>query len=249
MNIEWNITESDIERVNTFITQNQNPFVESRISKNVNKQGIIISQNSFLKAMMMCLLTTQQRSGPTSPIAYFLKKKLFPITFETVSQTNSVENFIKEILLQNGLNRYINKIPSFFCSNLEILKNTNWNILKEFETKLIYNATKKLEREVADKISDTFFGFGPKQARNLLQALGLTKYEIPIDSRITGWLSAFGFPVTLSSIPLQDKGYYHFVSDGIQMLCTCANVYPCVLDAVIFSSYDNGQWSADNIAF
>jgi hypothetical protein len=37
----------------------------------------------------------------------------------------------------------------------------------------------------------------------LLQGLGLTKYEIHIDSRITGWLNEFGLPVALSpSLPL-----------------------------------------------
>ena len=33
-------------------------------------------------------------------------------------------------------------------------------------------------------MSERLAGFGPKQARNLLQGLGLTRYEIPIDSRI-----------------------------------------------------------------
>jgi hypothetical protein len=36
---------------------------------------------------------------------------------------------------------------------------------------------------VAGYIQETFEGFGPKQSRNLLQALGLTRYEIPIDIR------------------------------------------------------------------
>jgi hypothetical protein len=31
-------------------------------------------------------------------------------------------------------------------------------------------------------------GVGPTQARNLLQSLGLTWYEIPLDSRVVRWL-------------------------------------------------------------
>ena len=111
------------------------------------------------------------------------------------------------------------------------------------------NATKEIEREIADEIDDMLIGFGPKQSRNLLQALGLTKYEIPIDSRITTWLNDFGFPIKLSATGLQDKAYYHFVSDGFQILCKHAKVYPCVLAATIFSYYDNGLWTSENSVY
>lgn len=81
-------------------------------------------------------------------------------------------------------------------------------------------------------------GFGPKQSRNLLQGLGLTKYEIPIDSRITKWFNEFGFPVKLSASALSDLNYYKFVSKGLRELCDACNIYPCLLDAAIFSSFD-----------
>jgi thermostable 8-oxoguanine DNA glycosylase len=81
-------------------------------------------------------------------------------------------------------------------------------------------------------------GFGPKQSRSLLQELGLTRYEIPIDVRITKWLNDFGFPVTLSGDASSDRNYYRFVSEGIRELCKACRIYPCLLDAAIFSSYD-----------
>ena len=62
--------------------------------------------------------------------------------------------------------------------------------------------------------------------RNLLQSLALSRFEIPIDSRITKWLNTFGFPVTLSSMVLADRDYYLFVSDGIQRLCEASGVMP-----------------------
>jgi hypothetical protein len=68
--------------------------------------------------------------------------------------------------------------------------------------------------------------------------LGLTRYEVPIDSRITRWLNEFGFPVTLSADALSDRNYYRFVSEGIRELCDACHIYPCLLDAAIFSSYD-----------
>jgi thermostable 8-oxoguanine DNA glycosylase len=98
--------------------------------------------------------------------------------------------------------------------------------------------TQKSELESADFIDDTLKGFGPKQSRNLLQELGLTRYEIPIDSRITRWLNDFGFPVTLSADALSARNYYSFVSEGVRELCEACGIYPCLLDAAIFSSYD-----------
>ena len=62
--------------------------------------------------------------------------------------------------------------------------------------------TQRSEVRAADFVDDKLKGFGPRQSRNLLQGLGLTKYEIHIDGRITGWLNEFGLPVALSpSLP------------------------------------------------
>jgi thermostable 8-oxoguanine DNA glycosylase len=89
-------------------------------------------------------------------------------------------------------------------------------------------------------------GIGPKQSRNLLQGIGVTKYEIPVDSRITKWLNQNLLKHHLSAIPLADKTYYDMVSDGIQLLCKKSNLYPCMLDAAIFTSFDGG-WSESDI--
>lgn len=46
---------------------------------------------------------------------------------------------------------------------------------------------------------------------------------------------------------LADRNYYKLVSSGIQALCAAAEVKPCLLDAAIFSSFDNGRWNAANM--
>jgi len=99
--------------------------------------------------------------------------------------------------------------------------------------------TPKVETKAADSIDHNLRGFGPKQSRNLLQSLGLTKYEIPIDSRISKWMNHFGFPLRLSPMALADKDYYKFVSEGFQSMCAACDIYPCLLDAAIFSSFDS----------
>ena len=249
MKIIWDINEIDIHRIKEFVSRFNNPFVQNRISKNVQRQNIVIDKDSVIMNLFMCLLTTQQRAGPNSKVSAFLRQNPFPLTYESISSHNNIESFIKETLLKNELTRFIHRISNFFTTNFQILQESNWQLIDTLRTELNENATKATERRIADYLNDKFLGFGPKQSRNFLQGLGLTKFEIPIDSRITNWFNKFGFPVTLSSIPLQDKEYYHFVSDGIQQLCDRAEIYPCVLDAAIFSSFDSGEWTEENAIY
>lgn len=248
MKIIWDITDEDINKIKEFVDQGKNAFVEYRISKNIHRDNILIDKNSILKCLIMCLLTSQQRSGPNSIIATFLRQYPFPLIEEVISKESDIKNFLQTILRANGLNRLVNKISNYFVTNYHKLRENNWALLKTIET-LSSNSSNETERIVADILDDTLIGFGPKQSRNFLQALGLTKYEIPIDSRIIDWLNKFGFPVTLRSNALQDKAYYHFVSDGIQILCDKAGVYPCIFDTAIFSSFDNNEWTSENIIY
>jgi len=246
MKISWNINESDIQKVKNVMKVNDNFFLKNRRERNVKKKNIEINKNIIIQNLMMCLLTSQQRSGPNSVVGKFLSLKPFPITSELIAESENIEILIKQILQKNGLTRYINKISAFFAENIKKIELDNWNIISKLDY-LNNNQSKETERELADFLNDWLKGFGPKQSRNFLQALGLTKYELPIDSRIANWLNDFGFPVSLTSSPLSDKGYYHFVSDGIQELCLKAKIYPCELDAVIFSSFDNDEWTENNI--
>jgi hypothetical protein len=132
----------------------------------------------------------------------------------------------------------------------------NWEIISlewsEVREKLGYLAprrNKRRERYVATYLNEKFKGLGPKQSRNLLQMLGLTRYEIPLDSRITQWLNDFGFPITLGAAALADKYFYEFVLDSVQELCDRASVYPCILDAAIFASFDDGGWEKAKIVY
>ncbi len=248
MNITWNITDKDIQKIKKVLIDNENPFLIKRRERNVNRQNIVINEDVIIKTMIACLLTSQQRSGPNSVVGRFLSKEPFPINFESISKVDKIEDYLKQKLKKNELTRYINRISHFFASNIKKIEKDNWLIIKKLEN-LKDIDSKEEERKIADKLNNDFDGFGPKQSRNFLQSLGLTRYEIPIDSRITNWLNDFGFPVTLTSSPLGDKGYYHFVSDGIQELCRKAEIYPCILDAAIFSSYDNGEWTEENTIF
>jgi thermostable 8-oxoguanine DNA glycosylase len=246
MTISWQISDSDIQKIKKVVKENNNQFVKIRIARNIEKKDIAITKNNIIHSMVMCLLTSQQRSGPNSLVSKFLSLKPFPLTEALIEKTESKERYIKAVFLKNGLTRFINKNSSYFSANIDELRKGNWSIIKKLEY-LITNPSKENERKLADYLKLHLKGFGPKQSRNFLQSLGVTKYEIPIDSRIIKWLNKFGFPINLSSTLLSDNDYYHFVSDGIQELCEKAEIYPCVLDAVIFSSYDGDEWTAENM--
>lgn len=248
MNISWTITDKDIQEIKKVLIDNENPFLIKRRERNVHRQNIVINEDIIIKTMIACLLTSQQRSGPNSVVGRFLSKEPFPINFESISNVDKIEDYVKQELKKSGLTRYINRISQFFASNIKKIEKDNWLIIKKLESLKDIDSREE-ERKIADKLNNDFDGFGPKQSRNFLQSLGLTRYEIPIDSRITNWLNDFGFPVFLTSSPLGDKGYYHFVLDGIQELCSKAEIYPCILDAAIFSSYDNGEWTDENTMF
>jgi len=248
MNITWNISQQDIDKVKKVIAENDNAFLRARRLRNVEKQNIVIDNETIIKTMIVCLLTSQQSSGPNSVVGKFLQQNPFPITVNKIENTDNIQELIKNTLRKNGLTRYINRISKFFATNFVMIQKENWSIIPSL-IELKGKDSKNDERSIADSIAEKFAGFGPKQSRNFLQSLGLTKYEIPIDSRITTFLNNFGFPVTLTSSPLGDKGYYHFVSDGIQELCEKAEIYPCILDAAIFSSFDNNEWTDENTIF
>ena len=154
----------------------------------------------------------------------------------------NVAELAQRILTDHGGIRFVPKIAAQVAGNLEWLDDKWWPQIDEVLQPLTTADDAKLERDAARFIDREFHGFGPKQSRNLLQMLGLTRYEIPMDSRVTRWLNEFGFPLKLSAEALADAAIYEFVSDGIQELCRQADVLPCVFDAAVFSRDDGDGW-------
>jgi len=158
--------------------------------------------------MLMCLLTSQQRTDPNHLISKFLIQKPFPVDYSVISKLEDVEDYMFGLLHQNSFSKNILKIPEYFASNIRFLEKMGWDTFIKSINILDGQASKEIERDVADTIDKSFKGFGSKQARNFLQSLGLTRFEIPLDTLINNWLNDFGFPVTLSATALQEKRYF-----------------------------------------
>ena len=249
MKIIWKIEQEDLINIRKFLEDNKdNIFVKKRISRNINKDYGEITKSDFFKTMISCLLTTQQRSGPQSSVTKFINTKPFPLQYELCLKQADLKNYILKTLDSYSGIRKKNKITDEITTNLEVLEKKLWHKIFEMTVRLKSKDSIAEERMAADLIMDNFKGFGPKQSRNLLQSLGLTKYEIPIDSRITKWLEKYGFPIKLSAMALGDINYYNFISDGFQILCKEIGIEPCIMDAIIFSSYDL-DWTEQNVVW
>ena len=95
----------------------------------------------------------------------------------------------------------------------------------------------RLEREAALYLQQEFEGLGPKQSRNFWQSLGLTRFEIPLDSRVSKWCKE-NLGVDLPSGALADEQFYELLMDAFRELCDRAGVWPSVFDGAVFSSFE-----------
>jgi thermostable 8-oxoguanine DNA glycosylase len=238
MELIWKVSDSDIIRIRDFVKKHENPNVEKIINKNINHFDRIIDKDSLLRAMLICLMSSETDSYPESKIEQVFSKKPFLLSSQYLFKVTNIELAFQEAFQTFGINKYLKKVPKYFSTNFDFLVETDWDLESEINRSLEHELTKYDERKLADIVDRSFKGFGSKEARNFLLALGVTKYEIPIDYKLIKWLNNFDFPIKFSNIALQDILFYHFVSDGIQKLCEISEIYPCVLYASIISSYE-----------
>jgi len=93
-------------------------------------------------------------------------------------------------------------------------------------------------------------GLGPKQARNFWQCLGVTQFEIPLDSRICAWINALPSSFRVSPNRLYNSlPYYEATMAHIQAICEKAEVLPCEFDAAVFASADSDEWPEEDEVF
>jgi len=114
----------------------------------------------------------------------------------------------------------------------ELLQPVLYGLIQQRNSTL-ETAHREREREAARLLAENLEGIGPKQARNLLQSLGLTRFEIPLDSRVAGWLAGrLGWNIRIEA--LADRDYYEDLLDRVQASCERAGVLPTVFDAAVF---------------
>ena len=249
MELSWKIERREAEEIARFVRQQEsNAFVQLRVRRNVEGDRPSLTKTRVWHALATCLLTTQQRPGPDSRVHSFISRQPFPIRYSLVRAKHDVTSFVASEIRGAGLRR-ADTIGRELAENIRWFEGASWRELHRRLEATPGSGDYLAERQAARWIAAHFRGLGPKQSRNFLQCLGLSRYEVPIDSRITRWLNNTGFPVTLSAAALSDPNYYEFVSDGLREIAAAANVLPCVLDAAVFSATDGDSWNDARIVF
>lgn len=196
------------------------------------------SDQEIWDALVIGLVTSQQKSGKNSVVNLFLKEIRKREQFNLQRLCNRPE-LIEEIHYFEKL-RFNKKIYEFMTDALDKYRNDHWKTIKSAFKDLMKgtpNLTK--EREVANQLQTYFKGIGLKQSRNILQSLHLSRYMIPLDSKVMGILKSMNNGKSLvGTIALQDQIIYIEVENTINDLCEDLKVLPCYFDGVLFYHTD-----------
>lgn len=192
MKIVWEVEPEEVAKLRRFVyTQKDNPFVRSRIERNVTNPPTSVEIDLFWQVLVSCLLTSRQRSGPDSYVSQFLRSKPFSLTYAFYQQESNPLAAGERVLRSAGGIRFYDRIAGYLAENYATLSSGMWVETREVIGGLIDQDSPSPEHQAARFMRENFKGVGPKQSRTLLQILGLTKYEFPLDSRITRWLNNF----------------------------------------------------------
>lgn len=236
MEFKWVITTNHKKKYQDFTEcYKEHTIVKDRILRNVKHENLDLSIASFWRTLVGCLLTTRQRSGEGSRVSSFLDSNNTLLDVNHCLRTKSLANVAQKTLSQKGIRRS-NRIAGEIEHAQKWLASYGWQTIESQLGTISSHTTVKKERSVANFLQEKFKGIGPKQSRNLIQWMGLSKYEIPLDSRIVSVLRELDFPVPLSSSALSNEKYYCFIEDGIQLMMVEIGVYPCIFDACAFAS-------------
>ena len=243
--MKWHaeIERVDINAVQDLIEkQSSHSLMADRDMRNVQQPPPSITEENMWQSMIMCLITTQNPSGAGSAIESFLSKQPFSLSLNILKKLQDPDLYVENELSKLRIRRW--KISSGFAhENFQKLEQGSWKQLISLRQELMIPRSETaspehhvMERKAAQEMQ-VFKGLGPKQSRNFWQYLGLTRYEIPLDSRVLRWLSKMlGFNIPSSC--LSNERFYSDVMDNIRNLCLEAQVLPCIFDAAIFSLYE-----------
>ena len=262
MTSKWKPTPEDRESVNMLLDKHVgNEVIWRRVKINLADRKEKVTKAQIWRGMISMRLTSRQSSGPKSAVAEFNKKNPYPLSYDAVEQRKNSkdrEKYVANTIKKHGAHYTYDQIGKQTAQNFyrltewgkwgELLEQVNRLTTLQGVHLLTHSQRKKVEREVARYLDFLLLGIGPKQARNVLQELGLTRFEIPLDSRfMIKWLrKETTFPKeTLDSLSLSQPLHYEFILDEIQHLCESCNEYPCLVDAAVFVNPDKGGYDID----
>ncbi len=234
----WEIKEDFLSRIKIIVNDNlTSNIVQERIEKNINRKGIDLSKKEIWKALIGCHITSNQKSGEGSSVDIYMKSTSPCLDYKKCINVNESEMSAE---LSKYQIRYNKKISQQLIENLSFLENGGWDKLLVQLNKLLPHHSRKDELDVIDYLLNEgkLKGIGLKQSRNFLQWLGLSIYEIPIDSRVCKVLKECGCNFVPEGEGLQDRVVYKYIEDGLINIAEKIGIKPCILDGCLFNSLE-----------
>lgn len=203
--------------------------VKRRIANNIENEDKQVSREKFWRALLLGVITSGRKESEVEKI------KALPIfDLEAVSQEKDLQTFFASQLCCLGCQ---NRFSEYLSDNYERMNRT-WDKLQQQLATLQENISVAKERQTANCLQD-FKGIGPKQSRNMLQMLGLSRYVIPIDSRISRALRELGgMDMLENKMNLSNEKTYRQIEDQVIDLCKELEIEPCVLEACLYRAFE-----------
>ena len=99
MRLNWTIGERDIKKIKKLFNENSGTdFVRKRKARNVTARPKRIRRDKFWHAMVMCLMTTQQKASADSKVMTFMNRKPFPLSWKHCAASRNVHKLAKQAL-------------------------------------------------------------------------------------------------------------------------------------------------------
>lgn len=251
MHLEWHFTPNDVELVKGLVADmGHTKIVLDRHNRNLKDEHPPVTVERLWRAMVCMRLTTMARSGPGTPLSKFQSSCPFLLGYSGVHAHADRHEFILQTIKKAEVGTHRKSIAKDLSDNFESMEKDRWLGILEQCNKLTDPHSRATESSVADYVQEKLNGFGPKQSRNILQALGLTRWEIPLDSRVANWLNkTLNFPIKITPQALSDRHFYGLILDAICTLCERCDVLPCVFDASVFGSDDADTWTEEEVVY
>lgn len=234
----WKISDGFLSNIRKIVDTNINSrIVKERFEKNINRKRDKLSKNEIWYVLIGCHITSNQKSGKGSPAEKFLNSNNRILDYKKIIDLD-LNDIAKE--LSKYQIRFNQRIARQLIEILTILEKGEWNNLIFQLKTLVPQHSREDEIKVINYLlgDGKLVGIGQKQARNFLQWLGLSIYEVPIDTRVCKILKSCGCNFVPNGVGLQDGTVYRYMEDGINVLAEKLGIKPCILDACMFNSLE-----------
>ena len=239
--IKLDISTNTLNKYADFVNLHQNKRIVQDRQKNLTPAAIEeVSVDIFWRAFLVGILTSQQRSGAGSGVEDLLNTEVGLLSWDWCKC--NPQKIVDILKTKKYAIRFPESKATYLIAGANFIEE-NWPTLYEKLQGLRSDQVGVAEERAVARYLQSFKGIGPKQSRNILQYLGLSRYEIPLDSRIVKRLKELGFPVPLSSKALADEEYYCFVEDRLRDILSRIKVWPCIFDACAFGSFEKSAVS------